>query len=104
MPPAARLAGIDMADMSAKVAVAEAENKKRLDLRRDAEKATEKRDLALGTGGAIKGTVEYYIKASRDILLGVHKGNEQTLGDWGFEVDTSARKAAKPATAARATV
>jgi len=34
-------------------------------------------------------------RAARDVLLGLHKGNEQKLGDWGFEVDTSARPASK---------
>jgi hypothetical protein len=31
----------------------------------------------------------------RDILSGIYKGNEQALGDWGFEVDQSAPSGAQ---------
>jgi hypothetical protein len=33
--------------------------------------------------------LNYYLAAARDILLGIYKGNEQKLGDWGFEADQS---------------
>jgi hypothetical protein len=36
------------------------------------------------------------VRASRDVLLGLHKGREQRLGGWGFEVDDSPRPKAKP--------
>jgi len=35
----------------------------------------------------------------RDILQGIYKGNEQKLGDWGFEVDQSVKGGATPAPA-----
>jgi len=38
----------------------------------------------------------YCVKACRDVLSGVYKGNEQKLGDWGFDVDTSARPGPTP--------
>lgn len=90
---ASPLGGLDMADMNTKTNTADTENKKAGQSRRDAEKATQNRDIALGSGagGAVKGTVEYYVKSVRDVLLGLNKGNEQRLGDWGFDVDTSAR-------------
>ncbi len=85
------LSGLDMADMTAKTAAADTQNQSAAKLRRDAEAATQNRDLALGTDNAARGTVAHYVRSVRDMLLGLHKGNEQRLGDWGFEVDTSAR-------------
>ena len=63
-------------------------------LYRDAETATQNRDFALGGDSPSKVTVGYYVRAVRDVLLGIYKGNEQKLGDWGFDVDMSARPAA----------
>lgn len=87
------LGGLDMADMNTKTSTADTENKSAAQCRRDAEKATQNRDNALGSGagGPVKGTVEHYVKSARDVLLGLNKGNEQRLGDWGFDVDTSVR-------------
>ena len=42
--------------------------------------------------------VEFNVKSARDILMALNKGNEQQLGDWGFDVDTSARAAGSPPT------
>ena len=92
------LAGLNMADMSTKTTTADTENKQAAKSRRDAEKSTQNRDLALGVGAGTAGTVDAYVRSARDILLGINKGNEQKLGDWGFEVDTSARPAPKPPT------
>ena len=95
---ASPLGGIDMADMNAKTTTADTENKKAVQSHRDGEKATQNRDIALGAGdsGPVKGTVEHYVKSVRDVLLGLNKGNEQKLGDWGFDVDTSARPGPAP--------
>lgn len=96
------LAGLDMADFAAKTATAAAENQSAAALHRDAETATQNRDLALGGDDATPGTVTFYVRSIRDILAGLNKGNEQKLGKWGFEVDQSpasnskADKAAKP--------
>ena len=85
------LAGLNMADFTAKTTTADTQNQTSAKLYRDAETATENRDLALGYDKSTAGSVNYYIAAARDILLGVYKGNEQRLGDWGFEVNQSAK-------------
>lgn len=90
------LSVLDMADMSAKTTTADTENGKAIKLRRDAETATQNRDNALGSENAIKGTLNYYVRSARDMLQGLYKGNEQKLGDWGFEVDSSARGGTTP--------
>ncbi len=95
---ASPLGGLNMTDMVTKTTTADGENNTAARCRRDGETATQNRDIALGSGpsGPVKGTVEYYVKSVRDILLGLHKGNEQRLGDWGFDVDTSARPGSTP--------
>jgi hypothetical protein len=52
-----------------------------------------------GSDASTAGTVAYFVRSARDILLGLNKGNEQKLGDWSFEVDQSAQ--AKPKAAAK---
>ena len=83
------LAGLDMVDFGAKTTTADTENGNAERLYRDAEKATQNRDVALGGDNAAKGTVEFYLRSSRDVLAGLNKGSEQKLGDWGFTVDDS---------------
>ncbi|MEI9960300.1 MAG: hypothetical protein WDM76_03965 [Limisphaerales bacterium] len=85
------LTGLDMADFAAKTVTADTENVKSAQLRRDAEAATQKRDNALGADGTTPGTVAAYVRSVRDMLAGLKKGNEQQLGDWGFDVDASPR-------------
>src|SRR5690606_35677675 len=46
--------------------------------------------LAKGQTRSTPNTLLNFIVSSRDILLGYYKGSEQLLGDWGFEVNTSA--------------
>jgi hypothetical protein len=43
------------------------------------------------------GEITESIKASRDLLLGVYRDIPKTLGEYGFEVDDSARAAKKQA-------
>lgn len=94
------LANLNMADFAAKTTSADAQSQLSAKLYRDAETATQNRDLALGTGRSTPGTVNYYVTAARDILLGICKGNEQKLGDWGFTVEQSAQGGgSKPAPA-----
>jgi hypothetical protein len=83
------LASLNMADFSAKTGTADTQNQASAKLYRDAETATQNRDLALGDKST-QGTVNCYVASVRDVLLGLYKGNEQKLGDWGFEVDQSA--------------
>ena len=83
------LANLNTADFTAKTTAADTQNQLSAKMYRDAETATQNRDLALGAGRITPGTVNYYVTAVRDILLGIYKGNEQKLGDWGFTVDQS---------------
>jgi len=62
------------------------------DLKRQAEEAYRKRDVLLAE-------IDQSVKASRDLLLAVYRDNPKILGEWGFEVDDSAR--AKKATATK---
>jgi len=54
------------------------------DLKRQAEEAYRKRDVLLAE-------IDQSVKASRDLLLAVYRDNPKILGEWGFEVDDSAR-------------
>lgn len=72
--------------------VARAEYDHQNDLTRQSEKYNEERDLILGTHSTQNaysaGTVRYYVTSARDILLGHFRGNERSLGDWGFTVNS----------------
>jgi len=96
------LAALNITDMTAKTAAADAQNKLSDKLYRDAETATQSADLAIGSDYTTPGTVNYYLASARDILGGIYKGNEQKLGDWGYEVDQSTAPQAKAAKAAKA--
>jgi hypothetical protein len=92
-----------MTDFATKTNTADAQNQLSARLYRDAETATQNRDIALGTDRSTQGTVNYYVAAAREMLLGIYKGNEQKLGDWGFTVEQSAQGGgAKPAPAPQA--
>ena len=72
-------------------------NKASKELYRQAEKATQDRDLCLGISGTLTPvTIRHFVTAARDLLTGIHKGNEQTLGGWGFEVATSPKAPKSP--------
>lgn len=81
---------LNMADMKAQTLIARAKDTEAEMLNRNKEKAFEARDNALVNSGIP--TVDYYVKASRDILLGYYKGSETMLGDHGFEVRQSSGK------------
>ena len=95
------LTALNMADMGAKTTTADTQNQASATLYRDAETATQNRDIALGASKSTQGTVNFYVAAVRDMLLGLYKGNEQKLGDWGFTVDQSSQASAKPAAKAK---
>ena len=97
---ASPLAALNIADMTAKTGAADTQNQLSAKLYRDAETATQNCDLAVGTDFTTPGTVNYYNTSARDLLLGIYKGNEQKLGDWGFEVDQSTASQTKAAKAA----
>jgi len=83
------LSALDMADMQAKTTLAKIRDAQAGQLNRDKETAFEARDLALGDDTGTEGTVIFYVTSARDILLGIYKGKEHKLGDWGFEVNSS---------------
>jgi hypothetical protein len=56
-------------------------------LYQQAVEATQTRDNALGQTGQLReDTVRWFVTSARDILLGLNKGNEQQLGEYGFTV------------------
>lgn len=87
------LAILPMAAFQAKATEVQGLQADALRLRRESEIPTEERNHLLGTakGQSTKtaGTVLYMICSVRDTLLGIHRGSEQKLGDWGFTVDRS---------------
>lgn len=87
------LQALDMTDMEDKYNQAVTAQTNALQLRRNSETTTQARNLLLGTakgqGRRTNGTILFYITSVRQVLLGVYRGSEQTLGDWGFEVNTS---------------
>lgn len=93
------LSSLNMADMATKTTTADTQNQASAKAYRDAELATQNRDIALGADRSTQGTVNYHVASVRDLLLALYKGNEQKLGDWGFTVDQSAQSNAKAATA-----
>ncbi len=63
------------------------------DTYKSAENATENRNKLLGLeknqNSKTPDTVLFYITSIRTLLLGLNRGNEQNLGQWGFTVNTS---------------
>ncbi len=96
-PASSPLAGLNIAEFAAKVALAKERHAMAKKLRKDAETATEDRDHALGhkkdQSTTTEGTVLNYVTRSRHILMGVYKGKEQHLGNFGFEVNQSTNSA-----------
>lgn len=92
-PLTSPLAGLDMAAFEALVVAARTKQNQLLQMRRDAETATEDRDGMLGhkrdQSSTTPGTILNFVSRSRDILLGNHRGDEQHLGDYGFDVNKS---------------
>ncbi len=58
---------------------------------RDKETATQNRNLALGISkgqtSRTPRTVLFHVCSIRDTLLGIYRGREQSLGDWGYTVN-----------------
>lgn len=74
------------------VSTARTAYERRNDLDRQKEKRNEERSLMLGLhdtqSASTPGTVRYIVTAARDILRGHFRGNERTLGDWGYVVNS----------------
>lgn len=70
---------------------AELEHQKAERLYREAKLAMDKRNELLGLIRKPE-TLLNLLASSRDILLGIYKGRELKLGDWGFDVTISQTK------------
>ena len=77
-------------DNGPKVATCLTLHKQAEELKRQAEETYRQRDLLLA------GITES-VKASRDVLLGVYRETPKTLGEYGFQVDDTARASKKKA-------
>ncbi|MBI4932209.1 MAG: hypothetical protein HY841_15730 [Bacteroidetes bacterium] len=90
------LASIDMDELMRKTTVSDTEHTLALQLKKDSETAIDLRNHALGIAkdqlSSTDSTVYFFVKAIRDVLLGVYKGQEHKLGDYGFEVDESPKR------------
>jgi len=90
------LTGLDMAGWQSLHDFAHARNEEALAFDFQKELAIQERNQTLGVDydqvSTNPGTVRYYIKSIRDYLMGLYRNNPQTLGLWGFEVNTSPKK------------
>src|SRR5690606_19964805 len=90
------LTNIDMADAQTKYDFALAKHLEGEMHSFNREMATQERNLALGVerdqNSTTPGTILYYVTGIRDYLLGHFRGKEQSLGLWGYEVNTSSKK------------
>lgn len=84
------LRSLKMTALKDGLSVAKTKKEQARELRRQAEKLNEEADLALGLGktqnSKTPDTVLNIITAARDVLLGINRGKEEALGDWGFKV------------------
>ena len=85
---------LPMAALQSKADAAGAKHAVMLQLKRDSELVTEKRNLLIGYDAAsrgfnskIEGTLLFYIASVRDVLIGTYRENPRKLGEWGFTVD-----------------
>jgi hypothetical protein len=101
---ASPLKGIkDWANFAGLITTADTQQKQSDLLSEQAQTATESRDIALNHKGELReNTVRHFVVAARDVLLGQNKGNENVLGDFGYEVANSPSAAAQARKAAKA--
>jgi hypothetical protein len=91
------------ANFAALNTTADSKNQDSKDFAQKSVEATQARDLALGATGQLKeSTSRWFVTSARDLLLGLNKGQEQQLGEYGFNVTytaptSAAEKAAKKA-------
>lgn len=92
------LKSLNMTALKAGLATAKAKKEHARELHKEAEKLNEEADLALGISktqnSKTPDTVLNIITAARDVLLGINRGREEALSDWGFKVvsGSSAKK------------
>lgn len=90
LAPNGMLSPGELTAMTALRDTAKSSNKLQKQLHKDAEEATEGRDVALGmTSVDTPGTGMYYVTMVRDLILAKNKQNPHKAGEWGFEVDDS---------------
>lgn len=81
-----------MQQMQAVYTQALAKNEEQIDLKKEAERLTESRNLTLGThitqNSYTPNTVTFYVRAIRDYLLGIYRGKERELGAYGYVVNS----------------
>lgn len=94
-PASSPLSALDMGHIGGNFTEANTSHLDAKSHRSQAEIATERRNLLLGDArtqqATTPGTLHFNARQVRDILMGVHKGNEQMLELWGFEVTTSGK-------------
>jgi hypothetical protein len=94
---ASELQALKIPEFKAMVTIAQAEHDKALAYRRSAKHCTEIRDNTLGNGKRLTpNTIRHGLAAIRDVLAGIHKGEEHALGRWGFDVRGSSRVVPSP--------
>ena len=76
---------IDLAELDAVTKAIDEQHNLSLEHRRLAKLATKKRNQLIGKVRS-KGSLLYFLTAIRDVLVGIHKGNEYELGNWGYNV------------------
>ena len=98
--PASPLDAADMTAMGVLLAQVRAKDVASEQLHRDAETATSERKTATGTAqgqnSTTPNTMLFYFRKVRSRLTARFLGQEQLLGDWGFEVDTSPQSNGSP--------
>jgi len=91
--PTGPLSGLDLVEFQAKTTTAGAQETRAKQMERDAELATEARNLALGTdktqSSETPATVNFFLRSSVSVLLGRYRDNPHKLGEYGFVVDTT---------------
>lgn len=92
---ASPLGGLKWDKITPALTTAENAHREAKRLQAQAESATETRDVALET-------LTQFLRASRDVLSGVHVDEMRKLGDYGFTVSASASRTAKDAAVATA--
>ena len=82
--------GLNIAALQAGVATAKSKRDEAGKLHKQAEKLNEEANLVLGLdktqNSKTPDTILNIVTATRDILLGLNRGKEEALNDWGFDV------------------
>ena len=97
---AAVLDSTEVTELSTKAGQAKAKRKKAAELAAQAETLNQEAaailGLAPGQNAQTEGTVLYRIDGFRDELLIKHRGNEQALGEYGFDISIGTAKTPGP--------